>query len=151
MRRNLVETILGGVVLVVAAFFLVVAVQRGGVRTASGGYEITARFLEAGGLAPGSDVRISGVKVGSVTRRELDHATFEAVITLTLDPSVTLPTDTEAVITGDGLLGGKYLRLIPGTGQQKVGPGATLVNTRDFRSLEDSVSEIIFLATGSGG
>ena len=150
MRRNVVETILGGVVLIVAAFFLIVAVQRGEVRGSGGDYEITARFIEAGGLAPGSDVRISGVKIGTVTRRELDLETFEAVITLALDPDVSLPADTEGVVTGDGLLGGKYLRLIPGSAAQRIGPGKTLSNTRDFKSLEDSVSEIIFLATGGG-
>ena len=117
-------------------------------RAPAAGVEVTARFLKVGGLSTGSDVRISGVKVGTVTGRRLDTETFEAVVTLTVSPTVQLPMDTEVIITNDGLLGGKYLRLVPGTAEETVAAGGELRNTKDFRSLEDTVSEIIFLATG---
>ena len=147
MGRNIMETALGGAVLLVAVGF-VVFVLRTADRAPTAGVEVTARFLRVGGLSSGSDVRISGVKVGTVTDRRLDPETFEAIITLTVSPTVQLPIDTEVIITNDGLLGGKYLRLVPGTAEEKVSAGGELRNTRDFRSLEDTVSEIIFLATG---
>lgn len=147
MRQNALETVLGSVVVLVAIFFVVFAFTSADLRAVDG-YELNARFLRAGGLEPGADVRISGVKVGTVTERDLDVDTFEAVITISVSPKVRLPADTEAVITGEGFLGGKYLRLIPGQENETVQPGGTLTNTRDFKSLEDSVSEIIFLATG---
>ena len=147
--RNILETALGGVVLLVAVGFVVFTVRTVDLAPATG-VEVTARFLKVGGLASGSDVRISGVKVGTVTGRRLDLETFEAVVTLTVSPTVRLPMDTEAIITNDGLLGGKYLRLVPGTAEENVPAGGELRNTRDFRSLEDTVSEIIFLATGDG-
>ena len=147
MRRNMVETMLGAVVVLAAIGFVFFATQTADLGTPQG-YSLTARFLKIGGLEPGSDVRISGVKVGTITGRSLDTASFEAVVTMTLDPTVQLPTDTEAVITGEGLLGGKYLRLIPGQASDILAAGGEMLRTRDFKSLEDSVSEIIFLATG---
>ena len=147
MRRNILETILGGVVLIVAGAFLIFAYRTADIRAVQG-YGITARFLKIGGLEPGSDVRINGVKVGTVTARDLDMVNFEAVVSMSIAPSIQLRDDTVAVITSDGLLGDKYVRLIPGSEGAPIAPGGTIRQTRDFKSLEDSVSEIIFLATG---
>jgi phospholipid/cholesterol/gamma-HCH transport system substrate-binding protein len=148
MPRNLVETILGAIVLVVAAAFLVFAVRVGDVGSVSG-YRLTANFLRAGGLQTGNDVRIAGVKVGSVLDRRLDPETFEAIIGFTVNDDVQLPDDTAAVVTSDNLLGGKYLRLLPGTSTGKLSAGGEITDARDFETLEDQVSKIIFLATGS--
>ncbi len=146
MKRSLVETLLGGAVVVVAVGFLIFALQVTEVGAVNG-YGLKARFLKVGGLEVGSDVRISGVKVGSVTDRRLDTDTFEAIVLFTVKTDVQLPTDTQAVITSEGLLGGKYLRLIPGTATDTMSDGSELSETKDFQSLEDTVAEIIFLAT----
>lgn len=148
MRRSIVETLLGALVLGVAAVFLVFALRAAEVGSDSGGYPVTARFLSIGGLEVGSDVRISGVKVGTVVERRLDMTAFEAVVTLALAPGVRLPADTTAIITSDGLIGGKYLRLVPGLAADRIPPGGAIANVRDYKALEDTVSEIIFLATG---
>ena len=147
MRRNVLETILGGLVLLIAGTFLVFAWRTSDVQAVQG-YQVTARFLKVGGLEAGSDVRINGVKVGTVVARELDLANFEAVVTMSIAPRIQLPVDTVAVITSDGLFGGKYVRLIPGSAQAHIAAGEKIKQVRDFKSLEDSVSEIIFLATG---
>ena len=146
MKRSMVETLLGAAVIVIAAGFLVFALQATDVGTVDG-VSLKARFLKVGGLEVGSDVRISGVKVGRVTDRQLDFESFEAVVLFDVDSNVRLPADTEAVVTSDGLLGGKYLRLIPGQDTEFLSDGGELTQTRDFRTLEDTVSEIIFLAT----
>ncbi len=146
MKRSMVETLLGGLVIVVAAGFLIFALQATEVGAVEG-VGLEARFLKVGGLEVGSDVRISGVKVGTVTDRILDTNTFEAVVLFTVSSDVQLPADTEAVVTSEGLLGNKYLRLIPGTATDTISDGGEISQTRDFRSLEDTVSEIIFLAT----
>ena len=148
MRRNIVETVLGALVLAIAAAFLVFAIDTADVRNPDG-YALTARFLRVGGLEPGADVRISGVKVGTVLDRRLDSQAFEAVVELSIDRQVQLPADTEAVVTSDGVFGGKYLRLIPGAAAEKLPPGGEITSVRDFKTLEDTVSEIIFLATGN--
>jgi phospholipid/cholesterol/gamma-HCH transport system substrate-binding protein len=146
MKRSLVETFLGGVVVIVAVGFFIFALQATEVGAVDG-YGLKARFLKVGGLEVGSDVRISGVKVGTVTDRQLDTVSFEAIVLFTVRSDLQLPVDTQAVVTSEGLLGNKYLRLIPGSASDIVAHGSEIAQTRDYRTLEDTVSEIIFLAT----
>lgn len=146
MNRSLLETFLGVLVVAVAVGFFIFALQATEVGAVDG-YELKARFLKVGGLEVGSDVRISGVKVGTVTDRQLDTESFEAVVLFTVSADLRLPSDTQAVVTSEGLLGNKYLRLIPGSATDIVARGGEITRTRDYRTLEDTVSEIIFLAT----
>lgn len=146
MKRGAVETILGAVVLLIAIGFVFFGARSIDLQD-DDGYTLTARFLKVGGLDRGSDVRISGVKVGSVIDRTLDDQTFEAVVTFTVRSDLRLPADTEAGVTAEGLLGGKYLRLFPGGAAETLAPQGEIVRTRDFQTIEDTVSEIIFLAT----
>lgn len=147
MRRNLVETVMGAVVLLVAALFVYFAFTTTHVG-ARPGYTVQATFGKIGGLAIGSDVRISGIKVGTVTARTLDPETFAAVLILRIDDGVRLPQDTVAGIASEGPLGGKYVSLQPGTASETIPAGGVIRETRGYRSLEDQVGEIIFLATG---
>ena len=146
MKRNPIETVLGGVVLVIAAMFMAFAYTTADIGAVVG-YPVEAKFLKVGGLETGSDVRISGIRVGTVTGQRLDPATYDAVVTLSIASDVSLPADTEAAIVSDGLLGGKYVNLIPGRAAEKIAAGGRLTKTRDFQALEDLVGEIIFLAT----
>jgi phospholipid/cholesterol/gamma-HCH transport system substrate-binding protein len=148
--RNVIETVMGAVVLAVAGLFIHFAYTTAQVRAPTG-YSISAAFFKVGGLSDGSDVRISGIKVGTVASRNLDPTTFDAVVNLTIADGIRLPTDTVASIASEGLLGGKYVRLEPGKASTVIEPGGRITETRDFRSLEDQVGEIIFLATGGTG
>ncbi|MBK8176812.1 MAG: MCE family protein [Rhodospirillales bacterium] len=147
MRRNVLETVMGAVVLLVAAVFVSFAYEMTQARSTPG-YTLNATFGKVGGLAVGSDVRISGIKVGTVSDRRLDPHTYDAVVTVKIDEQIKLPEDTVAAIASEGPLGGRYLRLLPGTSTQTIPPGGSIKETRGFRSLEDQVGEIIFLATG---
>lgn len=146
MKRNPIETVLGALVLVLSVMFVAFAYSTANVRSIRG-YEISADFLKVGGLERGSDVRMSGIPIGTVTREELDPKSFLARVTMTVTSDVKLPTDTEASIVSDGLLGSKYVNLIPGRGNDNIAPGGKIAKTRDFQSLEDLVGQIIFLAT----
>ncbi|GEO81228.1 outer membrane lipid asymmetry maintenance protein MlaD [Pararhodospirillum oryzae] len=146
MERNPIETIMGAVVLLVAGLFVAFAYTSATLKPVSG-YPVEAVFLKIGGLETGSDVRINGVKVGSVTGRQLDPDTYQAVVSMTLSGSVHIPDDTRAAIVNDGLLGGKYVRLEPGQSTTMLKTGGRLTNTQDFMSMEELVGEIIFLAT----
>ncbi len=153
MSRNPIETILGALVLLVAAVFLVFAYTTADLKQVRG-YDIAARFTKVGGLTVGGDVRMAGIQVGSVTDLSLDPETFEAVVSMSILESVALPEDSSALIASDGLLGGSYVKLVPGGAEQNLKPGASLDRTHDYQSLEDLVGEIIFLATqpaGGGG
>jgi len=146
MGRSLVETVMGAVVLLIAAFFLVFAYSTADLRAVDG-YEVSARFYNIEGLGPGSDVRIGGVKVGSVIEQGLDQQTYEALIVMTVKPEIELPKDTKVSIATDGLLGDNYVRLAPGGAEELVEPGGELTNTQDVVSLENLLGKAIFLLT----
>ena len=147
MKRNAVETVLGAVVLLVAGMFVYFAYNTAQVK-AIDGYNIKASFFKIGGLTTGSDVRINGIKVGTVTNARLDPETFDAVIEMSIKPDIKLPTDTIAAIGSEGIVGGKYVRITPGSAKETISDNGSISETKDFRSLEDQVGEIIFLATG---
>ncbi len=146
MGRNLIETIMGAVVLAVAAFFLAFAYNHADLKQVAG-YEVTAQFASIGGLAPGADVRINGIKVGTVAGHALDPDTFNAVVRLTIVPEIRLPKDTVATIATEGLLGGKFLKLEPGRASERIADGGAITRTKDYKSIEEMVGELIFLAT----
>ncbi|MFA7431845.1 MAG: outer membrane lipid asymmetry maintenance protein MlaD [Rhodospirillaceae bacterium] len=153
MGRNPIETVMGAVVLVVAGLFLAFAYKTADIKSVSG-YSVSATFSKVGGLDNGADVRISGIKVGTVAGQSLDPQTYQAVVLMTILPSVQLPQDTVASVASDGLLGGKYIKLEPGRAEQTIAAGGSLTRTRNYQSVEDLVGEIIFLATqdeGQGG
>ena len=122
MQRSLIETLMGAVVLAVAALFLVFAYSSADIGR-GGGYELYAEFSTVGGLRVGNDVRMSGIKIGSVVRQDLNPETFLARVTLNIDDTITLPADTSASIASESLLGGNYLDLAPGGEDKALKPG----------------------------
>lgn len=136
-RHNLVETLMGAVVLVAAAGFLVFAYKNTELG-AIDGYEIKARFERVDGLPVGADVRISGIKVGTVVGQELDGHTYQAVVRMSVANNVQLPEDSIARITSSGLLGGNYLALSPGVSDVMLETGQEITETQgsvDFLTL----------------
>ncbi|WP_114391987.1 outer membrane lipid asymmetry maintenance protein MlaD [Oleisolibacter albus] len=149
MRRNVIETVLGAVVLAVAGLFLFFAYTTSHVRAVSG-YTVEARFSSTGGLNAGSDVRISGVKVGTVTQQFLDPQSFQAVIRMQIDQSVQLPVDTSASIASESLLGGRFVALQPGGEEEKLKDGGRIEYTQSAVNLEDLLGRFIFNASSGG-
>ena len=147
MRRSVIETIMGGIVLVVAALFLFFAYSSANVR-ATDGYELMARFNRVDGLSNGSDVRMSGIKVGSVVGQSLDPATYRANVRIAIDTAIKLPTDTTARIQSDGLLGNAYMVLEPGGAEEMLPPGGEIEYTQDAVNLVDLLGRFIFSAPG---
>ena len=146
MKKNPVETILGFGVLVFVGVFLFFAGSRVDTKSIEG-YTLHANFSKIGGLETGADVRISGIKVGSVMATKLNPDDYTADVVLSIDDSVKLPIDTEAAISSVGVMGGKYVALIPGKSKIVLAPKGKIVHTKNYKSLEDSVSEFIFLST----
>ncbi|HMG49954.1 MAG TPA: outer membrane lipid asymmetry maintenance protein MlaD [Inquilinus sp.] len=147
MHRNVIETVMGAVVLAVALFFLGFAYSSANFSTVSG-YRLKAQFDQADGVSAGTDVRIGGVKVGTVTSIALDPQTYLANVDLSIDPSIKLSNDTAAAISSDGLLGGRTLTLSPGgrpddpSGWLK--DGDTIDHTQSNPSLEQLLGQVIF-------
>jgi phospholipid/cholesterol/gamma-HCH transport system substrate-binding protein len=145
-RHGVAETLTGACVLAVAAGFLAYAVAHSG-RTTGSGYSLQARFDHIDGLNIGGDVKIAGVKVGTITDERIDPKTFNAVVTLTVRDDIQLPKDSGASITSESLLGGKYISLSPGGDETNLKPGQMITVTQSSVSLEELLGKFIFSVT----
>ena len=143
MRGNVVEALLGAVVLVVAAGFLVFAYSSTEVGSVAG-YEVSAKFDRVDGLAVGSDVRLGGIKIGTIVDQTLEPDTYLAIVRMTIDPDIRLPADSSAEIVSDGLLGGRYLSLVPGGAEEMLATGDEIRFTQSPMSLESLIGRLIF-------
>jgi phospholipid/cholesterol/gamma-HCH transport system substrate-binding protein len=145
-RDDLAETLIGLAVVVVAALFFVFAAQQGGAGPAPAGYSVKAAFPRVDGVAKGTEVRLSGVKVGAVTDvTMLPNRNYWVMVEFTLRSDVKIPTDSTARILADGLLGGAHLALEAGGAEEALPPGAELMNT------EGSMDLLSLLSAFSGG
>ena len=145
MQRNMLETVMGAIVLLTAVAFVSLAYEAANIR-GTDGYELEAEFGATGGLSVGDDVRISGIKVGRISRQELDPVTYAARIVMSLDERIRIPADSSARITAASLLGGNYLELIPGADEEMMQPGEVIYDTRDPVSLTDLLGKAVFSA-----
>ena len=143
MQRNMLETVMGAIVLLTAVAFVSLAYEAANIR-GTVGYELEAEFGATGGLSVGDDVRISGIKVGRISRQELDPVTYAARIVMSLDERIRIPADSSARITAASLLGGNYLELIPGADEDMMQPGEVIYDTRDPVSLTDLLGKAVF-------
>lgn len=143
MKKNLVEALIGAAVLVVAAWFFVFTYKT----TEFGkveGYSLSARFDRVDGLNVGGDVRIGGIKVGTIISQEVDLETYQAVLELSIDPRVKLPADTSAKIRSENLLGGSYLSLEPGGDTEYLEDGDEIEFTQGSIDVIDLIGREIF-------
>lgn len=148
MNNNIVETLIGAVVLAIAAFFVVFAYSTAGV-TPEGGYRLVAKFERVDGLVPGADVRLSGIKVGAVTDQHLEPETFLAVVTMSLNDDVKVPEDSAVKISSDGLLGDTYLSIEPGGSEDMLEPGGEIQYTQGAVNIIDLIGKAIYGSTQS--
>ncbi|HEY4266124.1 MAG TPA: outer membrane lipid asymmetry maintenance protein MlaD [Micropepsaceae bacterium] len=152
MQNSIVETLIGAAVVAVAALFLVFAYSSTGSGPVSG-YDVIAKFSKADGVNVGTDVRLSGIKVGTVEKLALDPKTYNAVVTLALENSIKLPDDSSVRITSEGLLGNQYLSIEPGASMQPIKPGGEIENTQGSIDLIGLLGKAVFStgATPGGG
>ena len=147
MNRGLIETLMGAVVLLVAGIFIVLAYSATDI--GGGGYQLTADFNRATGVNVGSDVRLSGIKVGRVAALSLDPETYLARVTINVDPAVQVPSDSSLAIASEGLLGGTYLDLSPGGDEVMLRPGEQIEFTQDAVDLVQLLGKAIFSNDGA--
>ncbi|MBO6826787.1 MAG: outer membrane lipid asymmetry maintenance protein MlaD [Sneathiella sp.] len=147
MGNNIVETIIGAVVLAFAAIFLIFAYRTADLGAGGNGLNLIAKFDQVDGLQVGSDVRMSGIKVGTVTSQTLDTDSFRAVIGISIDDKIQLPDDSAAKIASESLLGGSYLDLEPGGSEDILASGDEITFTQSSVSLMDLIGQAIFSAT----
>jgi phospholipid/cholesterol/gamma-HCH transport system substrate-binding protein len=129
LRDSLLEAAVGLLVVIVAALFIAFAWQQTG-GSLDDSIRVKALFPAASGVSVGADVRVAGIKIGSVASERLDPQSYQAELTLALDETVQLPADSSAAITSEGLLGTSYVALLPGGSDQPLRDGDTILDTQ---------------------
>lgn len=142
MNRNVLETVLGAIVLVTAVLFLALALNTANA-TRPSGYKLKAAFTKIDGVNIGADVRVSGIKAGTVSDMKLDN-NYRAVLTMDLDNNIKLPTDSAAIIASGGLLGDKFIAIEPGGEEEMLADGGTITITQSPPGLEQLLGQVIF-------
>ncbi|MEQ9520239.1 MAG: outer membrane lipid asymmetry maintenance protein MlaD [Parvibaculum sp.] len=146
MDNSFVETLVGTIVVAIAGTFLAYGysiTDAGRVE----GIEVKAEFDRIDGLASGSDVRMSGIKIGTVTAQYLNTSNYFAVVKMNLSDEIKLPVDSSAKITSEGLLGGNYVSITPGGSDEMLENGSEIQFTQGSVDLIGLVGQAVFSAT----
>ena len=143
MRSNIFETFIGAIVIILAVSFLFYSFSITD-NNAEGTYNINATFNRIDGIQIGSDVRLSGIKIGSVSKSSLNQTTYEAQLALIIDNSIKIPDDSSAKITMDGLLGSNYISIEPGGSEIYLSEDDYLLYTQGSVDLIGLVGEALF-------
>jgi len=150
MRRNIIETVMGAVVLVVAIGFVVTVFQSTGTANVAG-YRVAVEFDDASGVTAGTDVRMAGVKIGTVESQTLDPDTYFATVIMNIQDEIQLPADTSARVIPDGLLGGNFIALEPGADEDMIADGGSVQYSQGAVNVVDLLGRFIFSAADSAG
>ena len=135
MKSNTFEAIVGAFVIFLSVVFLFFGFSTMKLQN-SDNYNLSALFNRIDGIKIGSDIRMSGIKIGTVASQELDNSSFEAKVLMSIDSKILIPEDSSAKITSDGLLGGNYISIEPG------GSDIYLLNNEEIFFTQGSVDLI---------
>lgn len=147
MAENTTEVLVGGVVLAAAIGFVVYAGQATGLSKSDAGYPLTASFRSMEGVQVGTDVRLAGVKIGTVTDVALNPETYRADTVFTVRDGIQIPDDSAVAISSEGLLGGNFVEIVPGGSPFYFEPGQEIEDTQGAVSL---ISLLLKFVSGSG-
>lgn len=147
--NNTVETLIGAIVVAIAAAFLVFAYSTTSAGSLSG-YPLEARFTSADGITTGTDVRLHGIKIGTVSGVDLDPKTYLAIVHLSIRRDVPIPDDSAIKVTSSTLLGNAYLSIQPGGSPKNLNPGGQILNTQGSVDIMGLIGRAIYGNTSSG-
>ena len=146
MANSVAEAVIGAVVLVAAGGFALYAGQTSGHGFGASTIPLTAKFRDANGISVGTDVRVAGIKVGSVTALALDPNTYQARATFSVPKDLAVPDDSDVKIASEGLLGGNFLDIQPGASETLLAAGDEILNTQGSIDLLN-----LLMRFGTGG
>lgn len=135
MSENRLEIAVGGVVLALAVGFAVFLAQSTGLSGSSSSYPISASFRSAEGISVGTDIRLAGVKIGTISDLKLNSETYRAEFILSVKNDVRIPDDSALAVTSEGLLGGSFIEVIPGASLDYLEAGDEIIDTQGSVSL----------------
>lgn len=148
-RQHVGEALIGLLVVFFAIWFVWFAWDRTGGGTRAGAIHVGAFFPNATGVTVGTDVRVAGLKVGTVIDQALDPQSFQVKLTMAIDPSIKLPADSSAAVTSEGLLGATFVSLLPGGDPVVLKDGDMIAETQGAMDLMSMVGQFIN-KSGSG-
>jgi phospholipid/cholesterol/gamma-HCH transport system substrate-binding protein len=143
MRESPVEVAVGAAVLIAAVGFGWFAVQATGLSAATGDTTLTASFRSIEGVTVGTEVRLAGVRIGTVTATALNPDTYRADTVMTLTATVPIPDDSSAVVASEGLLGGTYVEIVPGGSLTYFADAAEIIDTQGSVSLLNLLIQVV--------
>lgn len=143
LKENVIEALIGLIVVVVAVLFVNFAWERTQAGRGDRGYVLTAKFPSVAGISPGADVKLAGIKVGQVVAQRLDPQSYQAVLEIALQPGLQLPIDTSAAITSEGLLGGNFISLSPGAEETMLKSGEEIIETSGAADLMALIGSVV--------
>ena len=143
LRENIGEALIGLLVVVLAVWFVLFAWGRTGGGEKAGAVHVTALFANAGGVSVGTEVRVAGLKIGSVSAMKLDPQSYQVAVSLAIDPTVKLPSDSSAAVSSDGLLGANFVGMTPGGSTTPLKNGDTITDTQGSMDLMALIGQFI--------
>lgn len=147
MSYERAEILAGAAVLAVALGFTLYAARGAGLGAEADSYPLTASFRSVEGVSIGTDVRLAGVKVGTVTDLKLNPETYFADATISMRKDVAVPVDSTILIASEGLLGGTFVEVQPGGALESLEPGGEIEDTQGAVSL---ITLLMKFAGGGG-
>ncbi|MDE2759818.1 MAG: outer membrane lipid asymmetry maintenance protein MlaD [Paracoccaceae bacterium] len=138
MAENKLEVVVGAAVLLIAGIFFYLLLLENDTFPEDGGYELMAEFNSAQGVSVGTDVKLAGIAVGSVTDMAINPETYKAEVKLIISSDLDIPVDSFLAVSSEGLLGGNFIEILPGIDFEYFQPGEKVVQTQssvDFMSV----------------
>ncbi len=154
VKNRTVEILVGAFMAAgfVALFFLAMQVSNLSLTSNEEGYPVIARFDNIGSLKVKAPVTMAGVRIGRVSAIDFDAQTYEAVVTMTIEPKYnTIPDDTFAKIFTAGLLGEQYVGMDPGGSEEFLNAGDEITLTQSSLVLEEIIGQFLFSQAEEGG
>jgi phospholipid/cholesterol/gamma-HCH transport system substrate-binding protein len=147
MKQNLIETIVGFLVILIAGWFFLHVYKVSDSAKPQDGYSVRAEFENIEGLTVGSDVKLSGIKIGYIDAIKLENEHFLADVSFRIKNGVLIPKDSRISVSTSGLLGGKYARITPGADDNMMKQGDKFLYTQSALNIEDLISKIVYAVT----
>jgi phospholipid/cholesterol/gamma-HCH transport system substrate-binding protein len=141
--HNYFDFLVGTLVLLFAIGFFLYSFKSSKI-SSNAGYDIFAKFDNADGITIGSDIKISGIKVGSIVEQNLDEKTLKANLKMNIANNIKIPTDSSAKIVSEGLLGAKYITISIGGDEEILKNGQEIYFTQSSVNFEELLGKFIF-------
>ena len=135
INRNVTEILIGAVVVITAVWFIYFVSVNTSIVSNDENYNLAAEFRSVEGISIGTDVRLAGVKIGTVKDIKLDPDTYRVNAIFSVKNAIQIPDDSQAMISSEGLLGGNFIELVPGGSFDYLAPESIILDTQGAVSL----------------